>query len=85
MNTATHQKSNTSETILNVHGMTCMSCIRHVHDALIDLGGVAKAEVKLRDGTVVVQHDAAQAPVSALIETLRAAGYESEAKDERAL
>lgn len=78
MNATHNQVTRPASTILDVEGMTCMSCIRHVNDALCDLDGVAKVEVKLRDGTVIVQHDPAQAPVSSLIDALREAGYESQ-------
>ena len=66
------------DTILAVQGMTCPSCVRHVSAALHELGGVARVDVKLRDGLVVVQHDAGAAPVERLIDALREAGYESQ-------
>jgi copper chaperone len=65
------------ETLLDVTGMTCPSCIRHINAALADIEGVAKVEVRLRDGKVLVQHDPAVADVNALLEALREAGYES--------
>jgi copper chaperone len=65
------------ESVLEVRGMSCPSCIRHISQALCDLDGVARVDVKLRDGLVVVQHDAAATPVDRLIDTLRDAGYES--------
>lgn len=63
-------------TILEVAGMTCPSCIRHVTSALTDVAGVATVEVKLRDGLVVVRH-ASQATIAQLIGALADAGYES--------
>ncbi|MGN6104334.1 MAG: heavy-metal-associated domain-containing protein [Kofleriaceae bacterium] len=63
------------DTILEVQGMTCPSCIRHVTAALTDLDGVEKVDVKVREGVVVVKHDAAQASISALIGALDGAGY----------
>lgn len=66
------------ETTLDVEGMTCMSCVRHVNDALGELDGVELVNVRLRDGVVVVRHDAAQAPVASLVEALREAGYASQ-------
>ncbi len=69
--------SNEQDTILEVQGMTCQSCIRHVSSALTDLDGVGKVDVKLRDGIVIVKHDSTQAPVTQLIETLNEAGYAS--------
>lgn len=65
-------------TILDVQGMTCGSCVRHVTVALEDIDGVDKVDVKLRDRTVTVQHDLVEAPVATLIEALREAGYESQ-------
>ena len=69
--------SSTKETILDVDGMTCGSCVRHVEGALRTLEGVDAIEVKLREGKVRVQHDPAKAPVKEMIEALGEAGYES--------
>ncbi|NVB82416.1 MAG: heavy-metal-associated domain-containing protein [Kofleriaceae bacterium] len=69
--------SNEQDTILEVQGMSCPSCIRHVTVALTDLDGVDKVDVKLRDGLVVVQHDKTQASIDQLIEALGEAGYVS--------
>ncbi len=66
------------DTILDVQGMTCGSCVRHVTIALKDIDGVDKVDVKLRDGTVTVQHDLVEAPVETLIVALREAGYDSQ-------
>lgn len=67
----------TKKTQLNVQGMSCPSCIRHVDAALSDLDGVVSVEVRLREGRVLVEHDPAVAPVSRLASALRDAGYES--------
>ncbi len=69
--------SNEQDTILEVQGMSCPSCIRHISSALTELDGVGTVDVKLRDGIVVVKHDAAQAPITQLIKTLDEAGYAS--------
>jgi copper chaperone len=68
---------NNKEVVLDVMGMSCPSCIRHVNAALSDLDGVAKVEVRLRDGKVVVQYDPELVEVSALTQALGEAGYES--------
>jgi copper chaperone len=70
---------NNKEVVLDVMGMSCPSCIRHVNAALSDLDGVAKVEVRLRDGKVVVQYDPELVEVSALTQALGEAGYESTA------
>lgn len=69
--------SNSKETILNVDGMTCSSCIRHVEGALRELEGVSATEVKIKDGKVRVEHDPSRASVEQMIEALGEAGYES--------
>jgi copper chaperone len=68
---------NTKQTVLEVLGMTCPSCVRHVNAALTAIDGVTKVDVRLRDGKVVVEHDPSVASVSTLVEALRDAGYES--------
>lgn len=65
------------ETILDVSGMTCPSCILHVDAALKELEGVEAVEVQLREGKVRVQHDASTAPVNSLIAAVVDAGYEA--------
>jgi copper chaperone len=64
-------------TILEVQGMSCASCISHVTSALTDLAGVAKVDVKLREGLVIIHHDEAQSPIAQLIDALEEAGYSS--------
>lgn len=62
-------------TVLEVEGMTCGSCVRHVGAALRQSAGVQSVDVDLRERTVLVRHDADAAKVSDLIESLRVAGY----------
>ncbi|AKU94953.1 Lead, cadmium, zinc and mercury transporting ATPase [Labilithrix luteola] len=71
--------TNKKETILDVDGMTCSSCIRHVEAALREVDGVDKIEVKIRDGKVRVEHDASRATLDQMIRALGDAGYESRA------
>ncbi|HLL21568.1 MAG TPA: heavy-metal-associated domain-containing protein [Kofleriaceae bacterium] len=63
------------DTVLEVQGMSCPSCIRHINAALTEIDGVGQVDVKLRDGLVFVKHDATQAPVTQLISTLHLEGY----------
>lgn len=69
---------NTTETKLNVDGMTCPSCVHHVSTALKDVEGVVEVDVQRREGKVVVKH-AAGVALTNLITALRGAGYESRA------
>lgn len=66
--------ANTKQTILDVDGMSCSSCVRHVEGALCELDGIGKVEVKLKDGKVVVQHDPARATIDQMVAALSAAG-----------
>jgi len=68
---------NNTETVLDVLGMTCPSCVRHVNAALADLEGVLKVDVRLREGKVSVQYDSEVVNPNTLVEALREAGYES--------
>lgn len=65
------------ETTFDVEGMTCGSCVRHVNQALREVDGVLAVDVSLREGKVRVTHDAARAPIEAMVEALRDAGYAS--------
>lgn len=65
------------ETILDVAGMSCGSCVRRISNALSGLAGVAAVDVRLKDGKVLVRHDPAQTSVEALIAALDRAGYGS--------
>lgn len=71
--------ANTKEVVLDVRGMTCSSCVRHVEGALRRLDGVAEVEVKLRDGKVRVEHDPARATIEQMVAAIDEAGYEASA------
>jgi len=60
-------------TILNVEGMTCSSCVRHVEGALRKIPGVERVVVTLADGTVRVEHDGPT--LAAMAAALDAQGY----------
>ena len=66
---------NDHETRLEVTGMTCGSCVRHVTEALRAVAGVRDVEVQLRDGVVRVWHGPEVGAGDALVAAVRAAGY----------
>jgi copper chaperone len=68
------------KTVLNVLGMSCGSCVRHVTASLAAVAGVSKVDVQLRSGTVVIEHDVEATPQH-LVDALRGAGYESSVRD----
>ncbi len=67
------------DTVLNVKGMSCSSCVRHVTSALAAVTGVSRVDVQLKDATVNVRHEP-DAPVPRMLEALRAAGYDAEVR-----
>lgn len=64
-------------TTLNVHGMSCRSCVNHVGEALRALTGVRDVKVLLDDEKVIVDHDAKGPSSAAMIEAIEGAGYEA--------
>ena len=65
----------TTETTLDVTGMTCGACVRHVSAALCSLAGVTRVDVSLKDGKAVVRHDPDEVSTAALIAAIDGAGY----------
>jgi copper chaperone len=61
---------------LNVEGMSCEHCVKAVGNALSGMAGVADIAVSLKDRTVSLSHDPAQAPLDAVKAAIRDAGYE---------
>lgn len=66
-------------TLLDVEGMTCGSCVRHINQALGSLEGVREVQVKMREGQALVLHDFAKISIDGLIEALSEAGYSGKA------
>lgn len=68
---------------LEVSGMTCGSCVRHVTSALTRVDDVARVEVALRQGLVHVVPAAERPPtaswIAALVAALDRAGYPARA------
>ena len=62
---------------LPVLGMTCASCQHHVEEALRSTAGVESAHVDLMANRVSVVFDPAVAEPQALVEAIRAAGYDA--------
>lgn len=67
---------NQRHTVLDVAGMSCESCVRHVTAALQAVPGVSAVSVELRAGTAEVRH-AETASVAALQAAVRDAGYDA--------
>jgi copper chaperone len=65
--------------ILDVSGMTCNNCVRHVREALEKVAGVAEVEVDLGAGRATVKHGGG-AVLASLIAAVDDAGYEAKAQ-----
>jgi copper chaperone len=66
------------ETLLDVKGMTCSSCVRHIDHALKELDGVQHVEVRMREGRVIVKH-AESVDAAKLVGAVKDAGYDAQA------
>jgi copper chaperone len=64
-------------TTLQVLGMTCNGCVKHVTSALREVPGVTAVEVDLAAGRAKV---VGEAPVPVLIAAVAEAGYEAAAE-----
>jgi len=60
---------------LDIGGMTCASCVRHVEKALSRIDGVRSAEVNLATEAATVSFDPQTAGLSELTAAVAAAGY----------
>jgi P-type Cu+ transporter len=72
MTTATSSRSTCT---LDIGGMTCASCVRHVEKALSRIDGVHSAEVNLATEAAMVSFDPQTAGLSELTAAIATAGY----------
>jgi copper chaperone len=61
---------------LNVNGMSCEHCVKAVNNALSNIACVADSVVSLKDKTVSLSYDPAQAPLETIKAAITDAGYE---------
>lgn len=61
---------------LNIIGMTCGNCVRHVTQALIGLPGVKEANVSLEDRTAFVEYGEGTT-LEAMIAAVEEEGYKA--------
>ena len=64
------------KTKLNIIGMTCANCVRHVTQALAGLPGVKEANVSLEDHTAFVE-SAEDTTLEAMIAAVEEEGYKA--------
>ena len=62
-------------TTLQIAGMSCDACVRHVMTSLSVLEGVIHAQVDLKSNQAIVEHLPAYADAAALVAAIHSAGY----------
>jgi copper chaperone CopZ len=70
----------TAEIVLQVKGMTCISCVSHVQGALEDLPGVLNVRVHLNKGIAQVSSVTGMVTVVQMIHAVESAGYHAVAQ-----
>lgn len=60
---------------INIDGMTCEHCVRHVEDALTELDGISKVYVDLKGKKAVVEFNK-DVPEKELVNAIDDAGYD---------
>ncbi|MDD5369388.1 MAG: copper ion binding protein [Anaerolineaceae bacterium] len=65
----------TREVLLDVGGMSCLSCVAHVEGALTDLAGVTEATVHLKNNTARVQYLPSIVTVSQMKQAIQHVGF----------
>jgi heavy metal translocating P-type ATPase len=75
---STNMTATPEETVLEIRGMTCMNCVRHVTKALEGVSGVGTVEVDLDTGRATVRPaGGTDLDPEALAGAVREAGYET--------
>ena len=73
----TDSSSDPQTAVLAISGMTCGSCVRHVHQALASLEGVHSAQVDRARDLARVAYDPAQVDPEQLVAAVNDAGYDA--------
>ena len=63
------------EITLQIEGMSCQMCVKHVTQALLGLPGVEEASVDLASGTARVRYDAQQVDHAQFSAAVAETGY----------
>lgn len=61
---------------LNIEGMSCEMCVKHVTEALKGTNGVKKAKVSLESKTANVTYDDSKTDVAQMSAAVKEAGYQ---------
>jgi Cu+-exporting ATPase len=62
---------------LDIKGMTCAACVRHVEKAIKNVDGIDMANVNLASEKATVSYDASNTGIQDIIASVQAAGYDA--------
>lgn len=71
----TGNRMNTKRVNMRIEGMSCVSCVNAIKDALEQVPGVVAADVNFATSMAYVEYDPYKVPESALFETVHQTGY----------
>ncbi len=60
-----------------VNGMTCGSCAKSIHNALLKVDGVYSADITFESGKAVIAYDKTKVQIEALVKAIEQAGYKT--------
>ena len=70
----------TEKITLDIEGMMCNNCKKHVENAINGVKGVKKVEVSLENKTAEVEYAEGKVEAQALADAVTAAGYKATVK-----
>jgi len=73
------------KTVLDISGMTCASCAQTIEKALNEQDGVEQANVNFASEKAYIKYDSQATNKKALVETVRAAGYNARLETKKAI
>ena len=76
------QTSLSRQVTINVPGMSCGSCVRHIGKALAEYPGLQDVVINLPSRTLQVTFDPAQIAVETIVHAIRRSGYPAELPEE---
>lgn len=68
-------------TTLDINGMTCNGCVKHLDQALRAVPGVTAVEVSLAEHRAKIVHDPEQSPLPTLVAAVEGAGFSCHASE----
>jgi copper chaperone CopZ len=67
----------TATVVLDIRGMTCSACEKHVGEALASVPGVSALEVSRNPGSATIEWETGVPDLTAVVDAVRTAGYDA--------